>query len=110
MQNGGRHSRSGWTPARTLLAGLAALVLTFFALGALFQGHIAGLEVCRALAALQSFKQLSHCVIGAEADVMERAGLLLRWFQTNIMTRTGRVFEDTDTARRACVWHKASAR
>ncbi|CAL5220174.1 g2142 [Coccomyxa viridis] len=44
MQNGGRHSRSGWTPARTLLAGLAALVLTFFALGALFQGHIAGLE------------------------------------------------------------------
>ena len=54
---------------------------------------------------------LRHCtVIGAEADVMERAGLLLRWFQMNIMTRTGRVFEDTDTARRACVWHTASAR
>lgn len=49
LQNGGRHSRrlpSGWTPARTLLGAFILLALTFYGLAVLFQGHIAGLEVC----------------------------------------------------------------
>lgn len=112
LQNGGRHSRPGWTPARTLLAGLAALVLTFFVLGALFQGHIAGLEVCRLpVNEISAHWSTAACMVLISSDNLSmRQGWAPAHFGgMNISTSAAHILKDAHPVGRPCVCRKASA-
>lgn len=88
----------GWTPARTLLSAFIALVLGFYALAALFQGHIAGLEVRHPLSDhfqihlphplhLRSFTARCSPTRGASAKIHTIAGMRLSGLDAGLLCR-----------------------